>query len=238
MSSKIKNMQYLKLDNAELDRQSRISSIQKNAIKSLVSSINEGYKVPVEQRSATFQSGLDNDTNKLNKALRLYGMQHVVVIGEKEDEPLVGELLSEGKDVKGLRAEGAVGGDVAVDGEEVLAEPPLLVDYVSSVGYYDGEVPLSDIDSNKWFYDPDNVQWVGYPKDKDYTSCTDGEIVRVSRYSIPDWEVYVPIEYQRSKDYQATTKPKVPVTTHLHGISRNRGKFTPRVGRSVGRILQ
>jgi hypothetical protein len=218
-------MQYLKLDNAELNRQSRISATQKDAIKSLVSSINEGYKVPIERRSETFQVGLDDDINKLNKALRLYGVQHIVAMGEKEDEFTAEEDIKDTEEDESL-------------GKETQTETPQSVDYVSANGYYGGEVPLSDIDSNKWFYDPDNVQWVGYPKDKDYASCTDGEIVRVSRYSVPDWEVYVPLEYQRSKDYQAKTKPKVSVPTQVYGISRNRGKFTPRVGRSVGRILQ
>jgi hypothetical protein len=223
MNSKIRDMQYLKLDNAELNKQPKLSSTQKGAIQSLVSAINDGYKVTVEQRSETFQVGLENDINKLNRVLRLYGVQHVVVMGEKEDE-IIPEVP-----VEGIPKEEGVG-------EEVIV--PELVDYTPANGYYDGKVPSNDIDSNKWFYDADNVQWVGCPKDKDYASCMDDEIVRVSRYSMPDWEIYVPLEYQKSKNYKSNNRQYIPVQVPMGVKDNNKVRFTPRVGRSVGRVLQ
>jgi hypothetical protein len=209
-------VQYIKLNEGELNKQRKLSPSQKNVIKSLVSSINNGYQVALENRSGTFQADLERDINKLNQALRLYGIQHVIEINGDDDE------IEEERPL----------------GCSSQNSNPELVDYASVGDFYGGKVPLSDIDSNKWFYDADSVEWVGYPKDKEYNDCSPEEIVKVSRYSMPDWEIYVPLEYQRTKDYQTQKKQYIPIQVPMGVKDNNKVRFTPRVGRSVGRVLQ
>ncbi len=208
-------MKYYVLDAVEINK-SNLPLSHKNVVESLVSNINEGYKVPEDKRSVGFMDALNNDIDKLNKALRLYRLQHAVSIKEKPEKEVVIEDEQ----------------DNIEDETEKIEDQP--IDYIPANGFYDGKIPASDIDSNKWFYDSDRVEWVGYPNNKEYSQCTPDEVVRISRYSVPDWEVYVPLEYQRTMNYQQ--KPKV--TAPIPNVGRGRVKFTPRVGRSVGRVLQ
>lgn len=98
-------------------------------------------------------------------------------------------------------------------------------------GYYCGVAP--ETDSFKWFYDPDTVQWVGFPSDKEFLDSSPEEIIYRSRYDLPDWEVYVPLDYQRPEKSKVAPI-HAPMQTPIGRQNGGKHRFSSRLERSVG----
>ncbi|MFA5049082.1 MAG: hypothetical protein WC516_08715 [Patescibacteria group bacterium] len=119
-----------------------------------------------------------------------------------------------------------------IDGIVREDDIPIEPQEIEGCGYYDGVAP--EIESLKWFYDPDNVQWVGFPSEKEYNNCSEEELVKFSRYDLPEWEVYVPLEYQRPIKESIRSIPYTPVQMPVGIQNRQKARFSPRISRNVG----